>query len=87
MTLLGDAAHLMPPSGEGANLAMYDGSELGNAIAAHPNDTEAALARYEEEMFARSAAEAVDAAAMLEICFGAEAPRSLVAFLSNHQPE
>ena len=87
VTLLGDAAHLMPPSGEGANLAMYDGSELGNAIAAHPNDTEAALARYEEEMFARSAAEAVDAAAMLEICFGAEAPRSLVAFLSNHQPE
>jgi len=87
VTLLGDAAHLMPPSGEGANLAMYDGSELGNAIAAHPNDTEAALARYEEEMFARSAAEAADAAAMLEICFGAKAPYSLVAFLSNHQPE
>jgi 2-polyprenyl-6-methoxyphenol hydroxylase-like FAD-dependent oxidoreductase len=87
VTLLGDAAHLMPPSGEGANLAMYDGSELGNAIAAHPHDTEAALARYEEDMFARSAAEAVDAAALLEICFGAKAPHSLVAFLSNQPPE
>lgn len=54
VTLLGDAAHLLAPNGEGANSAMYDGAELGKAIAEHPGDIETALTQYEEAMFPRS---------------------------------
>ncbi len=82
-TLLGDAAHLMPPSGEGANLAMFDGSELGTALAVHPDDIEAALTVCEEAMFARSAAEAADAHLMLDLCLGDRAPFGLIEFLTG----
>jgi 2-polyprenyl-6-methoxyphenol hydroxylase-like FAD-dependent oxidoreductase len=81
VTLLGDAAHLIPPTGEGANIAMYDGAELGRAIAAHPGDTGAALEQYEEPTFARSAAEAPEAPRMFSIMFGDRAPQTLVDFL------
>jgi 2-polyprenyl-6-methoxyphenol hydroxylase-like FAD-dependent oxidoreductase len=86
VTLLGDAAHLMTPSGEGANLAMYDGTELGKAIAADPGNVEAALFAYEEALFPRSASEAAEANRILEACFGDNAPQSLLDFFAGKQP-
>jgi len=85
VTLLGDAAHLMAPSGEGANLAMYDGAELGKAIAANPGDIEAALVAYEKDLFPRSASAAAEADALRKLLFGDNAPHSLLEFFTNSQ--
>jgi flavin-dependent dehydrogenase len=86
VTLLGDAAHLMIPSGEGANLAMFDGAELGRAIAANPGNVEAALMAYEKDLFPRSASEAADAEEVIKVCLGPNAPQSLIDFFTSQQP-
>ncbi|HEY3710971.1 MAG TPA: NAD(P)/FAD-dependent oxidoreductase [Amycolatopsis sp.] len=83
VTLLGDAAHLAPPNGEGANLAMLDGAELGQALAAHPDDTEAALAEYERAMLPRAEAAAADGAELHERMFGADSPHRLTTMFTG----
>ncbi len=57
LTLVGDAAHLMPPyAGEGVNMAMLDALELSACLTdQHFPDTRAAIAAYEKRMRARAA--------------------------------
>lgn len=83
LTLVGDAAHLTAPAGEGANLAMIDGAELAQALVAHPGDVEAALGAYEAAMFPRGAAAAADAEALLDVMFGDGAPQTLIEFFDR----
>jgi 2-polyprenyl-6-methoxyphenol hydroxylase-like FAD-dependent oxidoreductase len=76
----------MIPYGEGANLAMFDGAELGKAMIANPGDVEAALMAYEKDLFPRSASEAAEAEKILKVCLGPNAPQSLLDFFTSHQP-
>jgi len=55
ITLLGDAAHQTPPSGDGVNQAMLDAVELYEALCLqHINNLPNAIAAYERGMLART---------------------------------
>ncbi|WP_033279672.1 FAD-dependent oxidoreductase [Streptomyces sp. NRRL F-525] len=87
VTLLGDAAHLRAPNGEGANLAMLDGAELGQALATRPDDVEAALAEHERSMFARAAAIEANDDDMYTIMIDDDAPQSMLALMNGAERE
>lgn len=80
VTLIGDAAHLMPPVGQGANQALLDGAFLALALAAHPDDIPAAVEEYEREMFERTGAAARMSADMQELLMSPDAARRLLEF-------
>jgi 2-polyprenyl-6-methoxyphenol hydroxylase-like FAD-dependent oxidoreductase len=85
VTLIGDAAHVAAPNGEGANLAMLDGAELAQALAAHPDDAEAALVAYERAMFPRSAETAMEGNEIYALLFGATAPHGVVSMFRGEE--
>ncbi len=86
VTLLGDAAHVAAPNGEGANLAMYDGAELGKALVARPDDVEAALSEYEGAMFTRSMEAAREGESFYEILAGENPAARMIEMFSQDAP-
>jgi len=76
---------MSPFAGERANLAMFDGSELGNAIVAHSDDVETALAEYEQAPSSRSAQFAAESARNHKYLFDDNVPDSLVKLLTGQE--
>jgi hypothetical protein len=69
-----------PRSGEGANLAMFDGAELGKVIAAHGRYRDGTVA-FEAVMFSHSESEAADQ--ILELYLGERPPFGLIEFFAG----
>lgn len=84
VTLLGDAAHLMPPVGEGANMAMLDGAELALALMGSSEDMGTAIRDFEKAMFERNAAAAQDSADTVELFMSPTGARDMAKFFEGH---
>ncbi|MFD6434157.1 FAD-dependent oxidoreductase [Streptomyces venezuelae] len=94
VTLLGDAAHLMPPLGAGANLALLEGAELAESIAAAataaatapgPGTLDEVVRVFEEQMWVRASRWAKITTAGLERLVSPD-PTEALALFDEVQP-
>lgn len=83
LTVIGDAAHVMPPLGVGVNLAMLDAAELADALVSDA-DWRAAQRRSEASMLDRAAAIAPHCIEALDEMFGDHGARALRQQLETH---
>jgi 2-polyprenyl-6-methoxyphenol hydroxylase-like FAD-dependent oxidoreductase len=86
LTMLGDAAHVMPPfAGEGANVAMWDALELSECLTSEKYHTlKEAIASFETAMRKRAATAAAESLENGERMHSEGALQMMLAFFSGH---
>jgi 2-polyprenyl-6-methoxyphenol hydroxylase-like FAD-dependent oxidoreductase len=85
LTMLGDAAHLMPPfAGEGVNMAMLDALELCDCLYNENfSDIQTAIAAFENQMRKRAAAAAQESLENGEKMHSEDALQKMLAFFDR----
>ncbi|WP_158798638.1 NAD(P)/FAD-dependent oxidoreductase [Pedobacter sp. L105] len=84
ITLLGDAAHLLPPNGEGVNTAMLDALDLSEILTSGKfADLKPAIAYYEEKMFARFVEEGKETIDMIDWMYSPNGLKEMVKTLNQ----
>lgn len=82
-TLIGDAAHVMPPyAGEGVNMAMLDALVLSRHLLSEESSS-AAIAKYEAEMFARMQDMTADTMINTEMFYAPDASDRVIALFHS----
>jgi 2-polyprenyl-6-methoxyphenol hydroxylase-like FAD-dependent oxidoreductase len=86
LTILGDAAHLMPPyAGEGVNMAMLDALELSECLCnGNFSDVHTAIVSYEQQMRKRAAAAAQESLENGEKMHTRDALERMLAFFGGN---
>jgi 2-polyprenyl-6-methoxyphenol hydroxylase-like FAD-dependent oxidoreductase len=83
ITLIGDAAHVMPPyAGEGVNMAMLDALVLSKLLLVSDSPS-AAIATYEAEMFARMQHMTAETMLNTEMFYAPDASNRVVALFRS----
>jgi len=83
VTLIGDAAHVMPPyAGEGVNMAMLDALVLSKCLLSEDTPRDA-IASYETEMFSRMQSMTADTMVNTEMFYAPDACERVVALFRS----
>jgi 2-polyprenyl-6-methoxyphenol hydroxylase-like FAD-dependent oxidoreductase len=88
LTMLGDAAHRLPPNGEGVNQAMADALDLYEALCLGQFVTmEQAIAAFEQRMHSRMAGVTADTWQLLEMMHAENNQQLFLAFFTGAAPD